>query len=422
MKKLLVSALTLLLLATGCSSPAASGSSSTAQPVEQELWNFPNLRLCTEESPEGLYQIESLRQGSCNILYVDYASAQIVPLCDVPNCEHNNDSCTSYIPLKDGEAPPMVLTNGDFIFIMVHGESESRNAQIQIADKSGKNRHTLFEAKSGESLGAALYADSQAVYFEVFSIEGTGDDMRQVDTLMQVDLSTEKAQPITRLEDKVIYGEFGDGFLVGKYGEAEDGTMTVGYYRLNIPQNGDAAWLDDSPVYQSDGSSGCYIMNNRICAYDYTTNVFSMTDAATGETKQVDCSALVPDEDLGPGREPGISELSGDYYQLTVFQKQDENGNYPTKHYVVNVASGEISPPFNLKIASVGGVGVALMGEYQDEFCVVYDYVNKTITYNGPSGVETAELSIPQYAMMKKSNYFQSIPNYQPVQDVGVTW
>lgn len=424
MKKLLLLVLIFLMVATGCSESTVStisDPSHTALPAEQELWNFPNLRLCTEQSLEGLYQIESLRQGSCNILYLDYASAQMFPLCDVPNCDHASETCTSYIALHENQMPPMVLTNGDHIFIMTHGASETQNASIQIADKSGKNRHTLFEASSGESLGAALYTDSQAVYFEVFSTEEIDGDLKQVDSLIQVNLNTEKVQVLAKLYDQVIYGEFNDGFLVNHYEESSNGVVTVGYYRLNIPKNGDPFWLDSSPVYQSDKDSGSYIMNNRICVYHYDTNIFSVTEGESGETREVDCSGLVSEYKWGTGREPSVSELSGDYYRLEV-PYQDENGNFPTKKYVIDLASGTISPLFTLQIESVGGKNVALMGEYQDQFCVVYDYVDKAITYNGESGLETGVISIPQYAMMKKSDYFQSVPNYKPVQDFGITW
>src|SRR5699024_11401941 len=59
---------------------------------------------------EGKYffQLRSDEAGGLNLLYLDYASQSAIVLCEKPNCLHNDETCTSFFPLKYGSASSCV--------------------------------------------------------------------------------------------------------------------------------------------------------------------------------------------------------------------------------------------------------------------------------------------------------------------------
>lgn len=74
--------------------------SACAAPVELEPLQGAGGTVYGAAGPEGFYSIAGIARpdGSLNIQYTDYASLQTVFLCAQPNCAHDSESCTSFLP------------------------------------------------------------------------------------------------------------------------------------------------------------------------------------------------------------------------------------------------------------------------------------------------------------------------------------
>ena len=69
----------------------------------------------------GAYRLVYRADGSSNITYIDYATRSEIYLCNRPNCTHDNESCTSWLPM-DGISKD-VFVAGDHLVILYHGSA-----------------------------------------------------------------------------------------------------------------------------------------------------------------------------------------------------------------------------------------------------------------------------------------------------------
>lgn len=157
--------LTACLLLAGCtaapqsvslparsSAPAQSSTRSAgANPdlAGLELQVLPEMSAVTAE---GLYTVDMLPlpDGSIRILYGDFASSSLHPLCSLPGCDHTGSECQGRL-MAYGGIRPMVI--GGRIFLVLpgapdladeHGEAALAGVMTMEPDGSGKALLTRF--------------------------------------------------------------------------------------------------------------------------------------------------------------------------------------------------------------------------------------------------------------------------------------
>ena len=161
----LTALLTACLLLAGCaaapqsvslparsSAPAQSSTRSAgANPdlAGLELQVLPEMSAVTAE---GLYTVDMLPlpDGSIRILYGDFASSSLHPLCSLPGCDHTGSECQGRL-MAYGGIRPMVI--GGRIFLVLpgapdladeHGEAALAGVMTMEPDGSGKALLTRF--------------------------------------------------------------------------------------------------------------------------------------------------------------------------------------------------------------------------------------------------------------------------------------
>lgn len=110
--------------------------------------------------------------GSSILYWVDYASAQCVPLCADPGCAHDSEACTAWLP--DGAATAFSLPAGGVLkqqFDWDEASNASTCTLVRCA-ADGSDPHTLA-AFPGSSVDL-LAADGESVWFERLD---PGDEM-----------------------------------------------------------------------------------------------------------------------------------------------------------------------------------------------------------------------------------------------------
>ena len=158
MKKLFVSLLlpSVCLWCTACSSPNQAAAAQTSSSPRADLVALQsdgvNWGAGTED---GFYFINPIvrKDGSCNLMYADYKSEQVVYLCSQANCAHDSASCTSYLmPTPGGVMPERV---GDKIILFYRnsfrsGEGEEP-ARVETINFDGSERQTIHTFRPEES-------------------------------------------------------------------------------------------------------------------------------------------------------------------------------------------------------------------------------------------------------------------------------
>ncbi|MFQ8599577.1 MAG: hypothetical protein ACLSAP_02580 [Oscillospiraceae bacterium] len=85
--------------AGGSSSVSASGSGENSAPSRQGLRWYTSIET-GYAAEKGFYRVKSNIGGdraSTRISYIDYASKVEVPLCNQPQCDHNNERCAAML-------------------------------------------------------------------------------------------------------------------------------------------------------------------------------------------------------------------------------------------------------------------------------------------------------------------------------------
>lgn len=144
---------------------------------------------------DGFYQAMQNDDLSYNIMYVDYNTGRQLYLCAQPNCQHNSDSCTSWLAsVGSGRITPVALDNQIALVYSMEQGSTTGLSKIDIADANGANKRTLHTFEAGTSIdeGAAVNGESLILKMDTYSTQGDGVvDVRQA--IVGVNLTTGEA-------------------------------------------------------------------------------------------------------------------------------------------------------------------------------------------------------------------------------------
>ena len=118
----------------------------------------------------GAYRLAYRADGSSNITYIDYATCSEIYLCNRPNCTHDNESCTSWLPM-DGINKD-VFVAGDHLVIIYNGSTSNIEEfgaaampHIDIANLDGSERKTLITLDAPCEMNMPILSDGNSLVF-----------------------------------------------------------------------------------------------------------------------------------------------------------------------------------------------------------------------------------------------------------------
>lgn len=221
MKKLFVSLLlpSVCLWCAACSSPnqaaAAQASSSPRAELVALQSDGVNWGAGTED---GFYFINPIvrKDGSCNLMYADYKSEQVVYLCSQANCAHDSASCTSYLmPTLGGVLPERV---GDKIILFYRtpfrsGEGEEP-ARVETINFDGSERQTIHTFRPEESPYTTMVTDGQNIYFVLETVQKDSSIRKNLAKLDTLTGDLELLQEMSVENSEFIWGCCGEDLIV----------------------------------------------------------------------------------------------------------------------------------------------------------------------------------------------------------------
>ena len=252
MKKLFVSLLlpSVCLWCAACSSPnqaaAAQTSSSSNQTAAAQPSSSPQAELVALQSDgvnwgagteDGFYFINPIvrKDGSCNLMYADYKSEQVVYLCSQANCAHDSASCTSYlVPTPGGVMPERV---GDKIILFYRNPFRSDEgeepARVETINFDGSERQTIHTFHPEESPYTTMVTDGQNIYFVLETVQkdiSVRKNLAKLDTLTG---DLELLQEMSVENHEFIWGCCGEDLIVYQC-EMQDSRCTYQLSRWNF--------------------------------------------------------------------------------------------------------------------------------------------------------------------------------------------
>ena len=221
MKKLFVSLLlpSVCLWCTACSSPKQAAAAQPASSPQAELVALQsdgvNWGAGTED---GFYFINPIvrKDGSCNLMYADYKSEQVVYLCSQANCAHDSASCTSYLmPTPGGVLPERV---GDKIILFYKNypwsDESGEPARVESINFDGSGRQIIHTFRPEETPYNTMVTDGQNIYFVLETVQEDGSVRKNLAKLDTLTGDLELLQEMSVENSEFIWGCCGEDLIV----------------------------------------------------------------------------------------------------------------------------------------------------------------------------------------------------------------
>ena len=235
MKKIFIVLLGLMLV--GCQSPQSQPTTNQTKKEKGDLilkeWKY--LFWNGDTSKKGYYFLKDEEEKSY-ISYYDYASKQEVYLCNKPECQHKDETCTAY--LESGSSMMnQILVYGDHLYMIetmgfgmnALGEREQKGPGIVQMDLDGQNRKELCRLDDGYEfeLNNLIFADDE-LYIPVTktqNVEVNLNETMQVTTdknLCSINLKTGDITKVFDMKYKNILGGEGRQLIMSTMSYSED--------------------------------------------------------------------------------------------------------------------------------------------------------------------------------------------------------
>ena len=235
MKKIIIVLLGLMLV--GCQGTQSQTATNQTKKEKGNLilkeWKY--LFWHGDTSEKGYYFLKDEEEKSY-ISYYDYDSKQEVYLCNKPECQHKDETCTAY--LKSGSSMMnQILVYGDHLYMIetmgfgmnALGEREQKGPGIIQMDLDGQNRKELCRLDGGYEFerGDLVFADDELFIpvTKTQNVEVKTNETMQVTTeknLCSINLKTGDITKVFDMKYKNILGVEGRQLILSAMSYSED--------------------------------------------------------------------------------------------------------------------------------------------------------------------------------------------------------
>lgn len=385
----------LMLCAAGCSSQSAaveSGQSSAVQSTEKSEI-FTAGTSSTVAAGGGFYRVEPVFPNSVSILYTDLQLQTQIYLCADPNCLHNSESCTSYIP-NGGLFPPILAQANGRLYLMFNAGEEQKPYMMSM-DYNGEDRKTLCEFSSNQTVDAMLCADENDLYCVVRTATEESDTV----TLCSIGLDDgviHELQNLASEERSYTLLSCIDGDLI--FSTNVDGEKR-GYCTYNVASG---RW--GKIVFTYSSADGGMISGHMAYTYDADAEILYFYNFETDQESEM---PLVLESDQRP---LGMRGLYDGKFLFTAV-REDGSGTFPIEAYIVDTRARTCTPMTLNRSGKDGPVSpVRISGDW---IYTVIGYESESVSVANPDGTSSMETQyLAQYALIRKEDYEASNPNY----------
>ena len=190
----------------GCAGPTTNTTAQTGNTSSQEV--------AQEDSTQNSVTLTSSSvrdDGSANLMYLDYATMEKIYLCNQPNCNHDTEACTSYLPYSAGGILPCVIGQNLVLVFPgnVHASADTSSTvmpHLEVMGLDGSNRKTTFTFESNQQINRPLVTDGTNIYCE---LDTATEDGQLKAELVRVNPVTGTKDTLCALNQEWIKGSAG---------------------------------------------------------------------------------------------------------------------------------------------------------------------------------------------------------------------
>lgn len=348
-----------------------------------------------------------------NITYTDYASAQRVYLCNQPNCAHNDDTCTSWFEIF-GDAVVFADNNSGRVFLLSSGYAaeplgdEDVQGKIYVMNADGSDRKVLYRLGGKESFTDAVAMDNTYIYATVQYADEAAEGLKK--EIRRINMTNGDVSVVCQLEnfEDRIFGAFGTSLVIQTTDESHRR-----YYCADVHSGNKSDVLYEYNYLEGahiEGVNGSMVYSIRETAAPFYS-VYSV-DLQSGEEKEI-----VPSLEIYSIDTVHVDSFFDNRMLIGMTDNRDLQNIRPLQ-YNINLNDNSLNT-CELNFAFFQDTrNVTILSEYGDSFLVEMGVEQGQVTIVGNDGLPyTVESTIPQYALISKSDFWNNVPNYAPIQD-----
>lgn len=397
----IVSPLALAAMLVACGSQP-SGTEMVVHPAnDTPITHIANYDMLgdTAASPEGLYEVCSVRLGSCNLLYVDADTRQETYLCTTPNCTHDSESCNSYLPLEEGRYGYQLFFFNGYLYAAQCTPIESQGPYLMRMDPDGTNREIVLELENGECFSGMLYGYGDRLLLQISRVDENGNS----ETCMEIfDPQTGERERLFSLqlepggkESASLKGAAGTSLIFLKSDEEgrqyykvdlarENPTLEQGQTNLLGPE------FDETSLY-------CTVQGDYFCTYDIAAGRLSWENLLTGQKKEFPLPQLSGEETVY-----GLALLYDNQFALSMSSSEKDSMNL-----LLNPETGESTGVYYYPTRESG---YDILADFGDELLYKVRTDERPLEGQAAYGL-VGEVSYHNvYAMVSKEDFQNGIP------------
>lgn len=288
--------------ANSVSSPEATESTEAAVLTPLQNNGGINWGAGTEN---GFYYVNTAvrSDGSCNLMYADYESGQIVYLCSQANCTHDTAGCPSYLMPTPGGVLPERVGDKIILFYMSSpwGDETEESARVESIHFDGSGRKTVYTFKSNETPRTTMATDGESLYFMLETVENDSSVHTDLAALDTVTGTINILRSMNHEQNEWIWGCSGQDMLIYRY--VTPGEDTLELLRWNYVKDSETVlyrWdaSDPYPFLYNDalgyqGNDGYWHLMNLETGSDYTFTAYTPAENSTASIQFADTWGLL---------------------------------------------------------------------------------------------------------------------------------
>lgn len=407
--------------AGGSSSVSASGSGENSTPSRQGLRWYTSIET-GYAAEKGFYRVKSNIGGdraSTRISYIDYASKVEVPLCNLPQCDHNNERCAAML-FSDGFIQSRIFGMDGSLFLFstkqqknqtdagVGGFVQMKNATaLYQMNADGTGRTEILEIGEEYQLSGSLAAGNGLIF--VAAVKTVADAVVAQPVVLQIDPARRTAEELQF--GGVMCGVFNNSVVISKTGygdlrglsdaeamaEIRKSKTTIVSYdpetgavkeHASVPANNIVhSFIDGNRLIYTPGENALYFVN--------------LENGETGTLTQ-----------KFPGRFMPFSQADG---KIGCSFDDGAALNAQTSHCLtVSCENGSVAPFTLYTRQSVSRHPVEIIGDAGDRYLVRSDIVEKE-EYVSWAGSNQISMVSEGYALIEKQAYWAGRADFEPI-------
>ena len=353
-------------------------------------------------APTGCYEVIRWTSGDANILFNDLQSKQRVFLSSDLGSNHDNESDPSYI--KSSSCGLSIMKSDKYLYVLGCGRQAKSSEELEFPSFLEQRELTGGMVNSIElpanmifNEGGAFAAGNDKLYFATIIFTYNDNDISYRYWLYTYDEKTGIMSPFYEFTTVTYAGIISayDNILVMQCVEKIDGKPNICIYGLNI---------STSEFYKITDEGYTMTMNDKLYVVcdDKSVKEYSITEDTT--------TSLV-----SFGDEVTRVSLVAEPVDDNLFIYTYNDNTYESKYYVFNTADKSLK---EIDLYNDEGHFIGIYGRRGDYYFVITGKKLASFKNIAPDHMTVFddERVDYEYAWIKKSDYCNSIPNFEPIE------